>query len=399
MSRKIKVNSDQRPFVMVYWDFIESSLFDWNEKRIFIVLKKFANEKNQCFPSIKTLCDLSQLSRNTVKKALKSLREKKVISIEHRRDKENNRSQSHLYTLYDYKELWKAESIEQIKETIDVEELQLFELAKKKGYILTKEKEPVSDGSQTTDTSTYQNNLHNDTTNKPESQELYSTSKADTNEPESQELYSTSKTDADAPKSQESYSMSKANADEPESQEQDSMSKDGTDATFDRLREQYLAIKGEKCNDSIDEPESQEPHTSKTSTDKPKSQEPDSASEADADALLDRLWELYPVKKGKGRISAAQKKKLLKIGYDEMARAIERYKQYVESVDYLHYQYGSTFFTGGYVDYLDANYDPESDRKAKGNPETKNKQKKNRFNDYPTREYDFAEIKRTMFLQ
>lgn len=157
MPRKIKVTSDQRPFVMTYWDFIESNLFDWNEKRIFIILKKFADKNNQCFPSIKTLCDLSQLSRNTVKKTLKSLEEKKVITIEHRNDKENNRSQSHLYTLYDYKELWNAESIEQIKETVDIEELQLFELAKKKGYILTKEKEPTSEPTKVTDVSTHSN--------------------------------------------------------------------------------------------------------------------------------------------------------------------------------------------------------------------------------------------------
>lgn len=77
MPRKIKITSDQRPFVMTYWDFIESNLFDWNEKRIFIILKKFADKNNQCFPSIKTLCDLSQLSRNTVKKTLQSLKEKK----------------------------------------------------------------------------------------------------------------------------------------------------------------------------------------------------------------------------------------------------------------------------------------------------------------------------------
>ncbi len=121
--------------------------------------------------------------------------------------------------------------------------------------------------------------------------------------------------------------------------------------------------------------------------------------EAEASALFDRLWALYPVKKGKGSVSAAQKKKLLKIGYDEMARAIERYKQYVESVDYLHYQYGSTFFNGGYVDYLDANYDPESEPKAKSSPEIKHEQKKNWFNDYPTREYDFDAIKRNMFNQ
>lgn len=125
----------------------------------------------------------------------------------------------------------------------------------------------------------------------------------------------------------------------------------------------------------------------------PESQECCSTSKADADALLDRLWMLYPVKKGKGKISDTQKKKLLKIGYDEMARAIERYKRYVESVDYLHYQNGGTFFNGGYVDYLDANYDPKSE------PEAKSNQKKNMFNDYPHREYDFDAIKKGMFKQ
>lgn len=128
-------------------------------------------------------------------------------------------------------------------------------------------------------------------------------------------------------------------------------------------------------------------------TDDPKSQEDCSMSDADADALLNRLWELYPVKKGKGQISATQKKKLLKIGYEEMERAIHRYKKYVASVDYLHYQNGSTFFNSGYVDYLDANYDPKIE------PRPKNSRKKNTFNDYPTREYDFNAIERSMFDQ
>ncbi len=140
MAKRIKLASDQRPFVMAYWDFIESDLFDWNEKRIFIILKKFVNSNNQCFPSIETLCRLSQLSKATVLKTLKSLEEKKAIKVEHRKDK-NNKTISNFYTIYDYQELWNAESIEQIKETIDIEELQLFELAKKKGYVLTKEKE------------------------------------------------------------------------------------------------------------------------------------------------------------------------------------------------------------------------------------------------------------------
>lgn len=106
---------------------------------------------------------------------------------------------------------------------------------------------------------------------------------------------------------------------------------------------------------------------------------------ADAIALFESLWKLYPVKKGKGQVSDAKKMKLLNIGYDEMARAIERYKQYVESVDYLQYQNGSTFFNSGYVDYLDVNYTK---------PTQKNQ--KNGFNKFPQREYDFDELERQL---
>lgn len=87
---------------------------------------------------------------------------------------------------------------------------------------------------------------------------------------------------------------------------------------------------------------------------------------ADALALFECLWKLYPVKKGKGSVSDAQKAKLLKIGYDEMSRAIERYKQYVESIDWLRYKNGSTFFNSGYVDYLDANYQEEAKDRCTG---------------------------------
>ena len=356
----------ERKFFKVYYDFLYNEVLSGEEKFLFSTLKSFLDfttdkngTKGEAFPTLQTLCQITNWGKQKVINVIKSLVEKKVVKKIRR-----GLNKPNLYIIEDCEEMWTAKSPEAVKEveTDDNEkpmtaEDYIAELKKigcelkKLGYEVevkktepasasnattmpesrktepafasntttmpenrvTKEKEPVSDNDQITDTSTRINNLHNDTTGEP--------------------------------KSQEGCFMSKANADEPKSQEQDS------------------------------------------------------TSEADADALLNRLWKLYPVKKGKGRISAAQKKKLLKIGYDEMARAIERYKQYVESVDFLHYQYGSTFFTGGYVDYLDANYDPESDLKAKSNPETKNKQKKNRFNDYPTREYDFDEIKRTMFLQ
>ncbi len=84
-----------------------------------------------------------------------------------------------------------------------------------------------------------------------------------------------------------------------------------------------------------------------------------------ARALFEKLWKIYPLKKGKGSVSDAQKKKLLKIGFDEMKRALDRYVSYVDSEDFLHYKNGSTFFNSGYIDYLDANYEPEKRKPPK----------------------------------
>ena len=39
---------------------------------------------------------------------------------------------------------------------------------------------------------------------------------------------------------------------------------------------------------------------------------------ADALALFESLWKLYPVKKGKGQVSIAAKQRLLKVGYEEI---------------------------------------------------------------------------------
>lgn len=78
----------------------------------------------------------------------------------------------------------------------------------------------------------------------------------------------------------------------------------------------------------------------------------------DIDDFFESVWKLYPVKKGKAGVSETQKKKLYAIGYDELKRAIERYDSEVKDKQYM--KHGSTFFNGGYVDYLDANYqEPE----------------------------------------
>ena len=81
-----------------------------------------------------------------------------------------------------------------------------------------------------------------------------------------------------------------------------------------------------------------------------------SDSKAEINAFFESVWKLYPSKKGKGQVSDAKKKALYKIGYEELSRAIERYKAGLAKDDWRKPQNGSTFFNSGYVDYLDANY-------------------------------------------
>lgn len=82
-------------------------------------------------------------------------------------------------------------------------------------------------------------------------------------------------------------------------------------------------------------------------------------SKAEINAFFESLWKLYPVKKGKQQVSDAKRRALFKIGLDEMKRAIDRYlKELEKDASWRKPQNGSTFFNSGYVDYLDANFEP-----------------------------------------
>lgn len=108
---------------------------------------------------------------------------------------------------------------------------------------------------------------------------------------------------------------------------------------------------------------------------------------ADACALFERLWKLYPNKKGKGKVSDSKKLELLKVGFDEMERAIQRYLTELDKDDWRKEQNGSTFFNSGYIDYLDANYVPG-----------KRTGKQNQFTNFQQREYDDQELE-NMFIR
>ena len=111
---------------------------------------------------------------------------------------------------------------------------------------------------------------------------------------------------------------------------------------------------------------------------------------ADAKALFERLWKLYPNKKGKGQVSDTQKKRLLAIGEDRLVKAIDRYSlELQKDADWRKAQYGSTFFNSGYVDYLDENYVPGKEPNKK----------KNAFNNFDQRKYDYDDLERKLLAR
>lgn len=109
---------------------------------------------------------------------------------------------------------------------------------------------------------------------------------------------------------------------------------------------------------------------------------------ADACALFERIWQLYPEKKGKARVSEKKKLEIAMIGEEHMQRCISRYKDELDKdKDWRKPQNGSTFFNSGYVDYLDENYTP-----CKRDHTAQSAAKKNRFNNFEQREYDYSTL-------
>lgn len=140
--KKLKIATDQRPFVMVYNDFLDSNLLNYYEKLVFIYLKKFTNPStNQCFPSVRTLANLTGISVNKVKSILKDLEAKGVISKTNR-TRPDGGSTSNCYTLYDYAEIWGVSGNDDVESVAaQVDEQKLVAQVRAIGYIVSKEKE------------------------------------------------------------------------------------------------------------------------------------------------------------------------------------------------------------------------------------------------------------------
>ena len=173
--KKLKSATDQRKFTIVYNDFLESDLLDKHEKLIFIAIKKFAdNDTMRAFPSLKTLHRMTGISIRWIKKSIEHMEQIGVISVEHREDDEKGH-QSNLYTLYDYAEVWKVGSSEDVAAVADeVSEMKLVAELRARGYTVTKEKELESEPTkaQTQAPQLNQFDMVNTTINSQKSQEI-----------------------------------------------------------------------------------------------------------------------------------------------------------------------------------------------------------------------------------
>lgn len=114
------------------------------------------------------------------------------------------------------------------------------------------------------------------------------------------------------------------------------------------------------------------------------------------DSFFERIWKLYPVKKGKGQVSKAKKQVLQRIGYEELERCIDRFVKTMEKEnrDKQYWMNGSTFFNSGYVDYLDKNW-TDTERSIKTNKPVS----KNMFNDFKQHDYDFDDLEKRLLAK
>jgi len=85
----------------------------------------------------------------------------------------------------------------------------------------------------------------------------------------------------------------------------------------------------------------------------PLSQNEQPIPDINTDINTDKIWSLYPNKKGKASAMKSIPKLLKSIGYDKLEKCISKFVKENKKTDIKFIQYGSTFFNGGYMDYME----------------------------------------------
>ena len=116
-----------------------------------------------------------------------------------------------------------------------------------------------------------------------------------------------------------------------------------TSADLNQLEQLYLCAQNQAQLDASGEDKP-------SASEKTVREEPSELQQACA--MFDELWELYPKQLGYHKVSAAQKLKLYRTGYDTVAKAVRNYKRKKRRIRKEFWMNGSTFFNGGFLDYL-----------------------------------------------
>lgn len=92
---------------------------------------------------------------------------------------------------------------------------------------------------------------------------------------------------------------------------------------------------------------------------KPKDEtpKPKKPSQAEINEHFEKLWQLYPSKRGKNSVSTSRRAKLFDVSLSDMAQAVNRYVGELEQKGKMDFILnGSTWFNGRYEDYMDSNF-------------------------------------------
>tara|TARA_R110002020_G_scaffold187961_7_gene386465 strand:- start:1315 stop:1944 length:630 start_codon:yes stop_codon:yes gene_type:complete len=71
-----------------------------NTKLVLLTLANFSDDENKCFPSFKTMMNITELSRSTIIRCIKSLKENKFIIVKERYESYLNDSQRQTSNMY-----------------------------------------------------------------------------------------------------------------------------------------------------------------------------------------------------------------------------------------------------------------------------------------------------------
>lgn len=169
-----------RPYTVIYNDMLTSKVLTPMEKLVYIYLKQYGES---IFPSMATIADGTGISKSSVKRLVKSINEKGILEIIHRRDKKNGNT-SNMYYLKDNAEIWKATTPEELKiATTETKYERMARELKASGKYDVIEKEPVKEEGLTATTSkTSSTNYKNNNSKSSKKSSNYEKTNGDAND-------------------------------------------------------------------------------------------------------------------------------------------------------------------------------------------------------------------------